>query len=104
MEHTFGNLGTKRTISLDKETVKVMKTNGDLIQSWNLADLKGVAYKAPNAFVNGVLVFCENYQDSLETSLVKLGMVSHSVAVTFGNRNAAKEVIAWFNSEKGIDQ
>jgi hypothetical protein len=29
-------------------------------------------------------------------------MIPHSVAVTLGNRNAAKEVIAWFNTEKGI--
>ena len=89
-------------VSLDKGIVKVMKNNGDLIQSWNIEDLEGVAYKAPNAFANGVIVFCENYQDSLETSLVKLGMIPHSVAVTLGNKAAAKEVIALFNKEKGI--
>lgn len=102
MIHSFGNLGSRRMVSLDKGTVKVMKNNGDLIQSWDIAELEGVAYKAPNALVNGVIVFCENYQDSLETSLVKLGMIPHSVAVTLGNRDAAKEVVAWFNREKGI--
>jgi hypothetical protein len=100
MEYNFGNWTQKRTIVLDVNTVSVQKKNNELIQSWNIDELEGVAYVAPNGLTQGWLVFCENYHASLEKSLLVLGMVPHAVLVTLSDRDSAKEVIAWFNKEK----
>jgi hypothetical protein len=101
MEYNFGNWSQKRTVVLDGKTVKVQKKNGELIQSWNLDELEGVAYVAPNGLTQGVMVFCENYHASLEKSLMKLGMIPHSFIVTLSDRDSAQAIIEWFNKEKG---
>jgi len=101
MEYTLGNWSGKKKVILDGRTVKVQKKNGELIKSWNLDEIEGVAYKAPNGLTNGVLVFCETYHESLETSLFKLGTIPHGVVVAMGDRDSAKEILEWFNTEKG---
>jgi hypothetical protein len=85
---------------LDGKSVKVQKKNGELIKAWEIHELEGVAYVAPNGFAQGVLVFCENYHASLEKSLVRLSGVPHGVMVTLSDRDSAKEVMAWFNTQK----
>ena len=101
MEYKFGNWTHNRTIVIDKKTVKVQQKNGELVQSWNLDELEGVAYVAPNGLTQGWLVFCENYHASLEKSLMTLGMVPHAVLVTLSDRDSAQEILAWFTKEKG---
>lgn len=101
MELAFGSI-YKRIVSIgDDNSVRVLKKSGEVLGSWTLDEIEGLAYVAPTQYQDGVLVFCKTYHETLVTSAWDLTSVAHSVPVTKDDVESAEKVKSWLHELKG---